>query len=79
MAIGNLTYLDIPEKLRREAATKTRMHLRSLLANPAYTPEQRAQILAQIAQLADWESGKIPVNGATAAPQSYPPGLFNPQ
>lgn len=59
MAARSLSYLDITPEQRREAAARTKSQLRSLLANPANTMEQRALLQARIAHLSQWEAGLL--------------------
>lgn len=63
MAIRHMTYRDIPEDKRREAAGLARNRLRSALGNSFLAPEQAAAIHAQIEQLDLWERGEMPVGG----------------
>lgn len=67
MSARSLTYLDIPEDLRREAAGRTRADLKMLLVNPTYSDEQKKAIQNQLDQLAKWEAGTLPVEGVTPA------------
>jgi hypothetical protein len=79
MATRSLTYLDIPEDIRREAAGRARTNLRALLVSPAYTQEQRAEIVAQIEHISQWEAGLLSVTGAPVAPPAKPTFLgFKP-
>lgn len=63
MAVGHKNYLDLPQDLRAESANRLRAQLRVSLANPAFTPEQKADIQARMAHLNRWVAGEIPPLG----------------
>jgi hypothetical protein len=63
MAIKSMTYYDIPQDIRTEAASKARFQLRTSLVSPAYTEEQRQEILKKIERLSQWEVGTLPIDG----------------
>lgn len=69
MGVKHMTYLDLPEEQRREAANEARARLRGHLSNPTLTPDQSTAILNQIAEIDRWEIGAIPVEAR--APVSH--------
>lgn len=65
MGVKHLTYLDLSEEQRREAANDARARLQMHLSNPTLTGDDHARIMAQIAELDRWEAGTIPVGDRT--------------
>lgn len=59
MGAKHVTYLDLSAEQRREAASQARARLRTHLSNPTLTPDQAAQIQAQMANIDRWEQGAI--------------------
>jgi hypothetical protein len=76
MAIRKLTYFDIPQDVRSEAAARSRANLRTLLSNPTLTQQQRTDLLAQIASVAMWESGQLEIQGVPKLQQVAPKSNF---
>ena len=68
------TYLDLPAAQRREAAKAAKARYQGMLSNPvvALTPEQRAQIQAQVRHLAQWAAGTLPVAHSTSSEAADP-------
>jgi hypothetical protein len=60
MAIKTLTYLDLSPEQRRAAAKGARDRLRTLLANPLLTAQQREILGDHLTQLDLWEGGRLP-------------------
>lgn len=66
--IKSKTYFDIPQAIRTEAANKVREQLRTSLVNPAYTEDQRKEVLKAIERLTQWEAGTLQIAGVTPPP-----------
>lgn len=59
MALGRITYLDLTPEQRREGAARARARLKTLLANPSLTPDQRAALRSRLDELRMWEAGEL--------------------
>ncbi len=52
-------YLDLTAEQRRAGAKQARANLKSSLANPHLTPDQRAQLQGQLKRIDRWEAGTL--------------------
>ena len=59
MGIKHLSYLDLNEKARKEAASRARQSLRGSLTSPAVTAEQAASIQVAMNHIDKWEAGVL--------------------
>jgi hypothetical protein len=62
MTIIRRTYLDLSPKHRKEGAKIARARLKSALANPLLTTDQRIQLQEQMHKLAQWEAGTLQID-----------------
>ena len=62
MTIIRRTYLDLSPKHRKEGAKIARARLKSALANPLLTTDQRIQLQEHMHKLAQWEAGTLQVS-----------------
>jgi hypothetical protein len=68
MAVGHLTYLDLPPEQRKEAAERLRTALRASLSSPFTAPEQRVMLTLQMDFITAWENGQLTVGTAPPVP-----------
>jgi len=78
MGIRQLTYLDIPKDLRDQKVREVQSGLRSLLADPTVSSEQRNAARSRSEALQRWADGALPVSDVAAVVQ-LPSGEEAPQ
>lgn len=61
MAIGHVTYLDLPLQARSAAANRVREQIRQAMANPFLAADQRALLVAHLHRITHWEHGRLPI------------------
>ena len=61
MAVKHLSYLNLPEERRREAAQKAKAQLESLLDGLPTTSDQAKMLQEKLVHLDKWARGKIPI------------------
>lgn len=60
MAIGHISYKDVPLDVRRHAAERTRRQIRTLMTTNFVTQDQMTFLNHRLKQLDEWEKGLIP-------------------
>jgi hypothetical protein len=69
MAIGHISYDQIPQQVRALAAARARQQIRTAMTNNFLTPQQHAFLQERLVVIDKWEQGQI----KTAAPPALPP------
>jgi hypothetical protein len=73
MAIGHISFMDLPQGARRHAAERTRQQIRTLMTTNFVTPEQMLYLTKRLQQLDAWEKGE-PKPKAGVVRRALPPG-----
>jgi len=73
MAVGHLTYLQLTPAQRKIAAQRVREQVRTALANPFLTSDQRATLVLQVDRITRWEHGKLELGAPFVAVYTAPP------
>lgn len=60
MAIQRLTYKDIPARLRRERAAEVQVQLRTIMADPTTSDDQKDFARKQLKVISRWSGGDLP-------------------
>lgn len=72
MAVGHLTYLQLSPAQRKIAAARVREHVRTALANPFLTADQKATLVLQVDRITRWEQGRLALGEPYVAVVSTP-------
>lgn len=59
MAQGHITYLELPQEVRRHAADRTRKQIRDLMTTNFITPDQMTFLNYRLQQIDAWERGTL--------------------
>jgi hypothetical protein len=73
MAVGHLTYLDLTPAQRKVAAQRVREQVRTALANPFLTADQRGTLILQVDRITRWERGQLALGAPFVAVITVPP------